>query len=158
MKNSFIPVRNTFTTAIQALGYAVYDRARKVKDYPHVIIGEQSEVQDGDQGAFGQLSTINVEVYNGWNSDYGSRDTSDTIVNAIQGLITKPYTLVIAGFDAPMQVIDNIMTSTEQTATQTVVITVIRFKLHLFENDTITYITNDVGEYVTDDAGNFLIR
>ena len=133
MKNSFIPVRNAITTAVQGLGYAVYDRARKVKDYPHVIIGEQSEVQNGDQGSFGQLATINIEVYHGWASDYGSRDVSDTIVNAIQGLITKPYSIVIAGFDSPVQVIDNIMTSTEQTPTQTIVTTVIRFKLQLFE-------------------------
>lgn len=133
MKSSLIPVRNTFITALQSLGYAVYDRQRKINDYPYIVVGEQSEVQQGDQGSFGQLSTINIEVYNGWKSDYGSRDTSDTIVNAITGLITKPYSLVISGFNSPVQVIDNIMTNTEQTPTHTIVTTVIRFKLQLFE-------------------------
>jgi hypothetical protein len=53
-------------------------------------------------------------------------------------LITKPYSIVIAGFDSPVQVIDNIMTSTEQTPTQTIVTTVIRFKLQLFEVEVVT--------------------
>jgi len=133
MKSSLSAVRSTIKTAITALGYAVYDRQRKVKDYPHVIIGEQTEVQDGDQGQFGQISTINIEVYNGWDSDYGERDTSDLIVTAITELITKPYSLVFTGFSSPVQEVDNIMSSTEQTQSKTIVVTVIRLRFHLFE-------------------------
>jgi hypothetical protein len=138
MKSSLTAVRSAFKTAITALGYAVYDRQRKVNDYPYIVIGEQTEVQNGDQGEFGQEATINIEVYNGWDSDYGERSTSDTIVNAITGLITKPYSLVFTGFSSPVQVVDNIMSATEQTPTKTIVTTVIRFKLHLFEVEVVT--------------------
>lgn len=143
MKSSLTAVRNAYITAMQTLGYAVYDRQRKVQDYPYIVVGEQTEVQSGDQGAFGQITTINIEVYNGWVSDYGVRDTSDTIVNAIlENLLTKPYSLNILGFDMPMMVMDNILTSTEQTATHTIVTTVIRFRMHLFENgETVTTVT-----------------
>ncbi len=134
MNSALTPVRNAFKAAISGLGYAVYDRQRKVNDYPYIVIGEQTEIQEGDQGEFGQIATINIEVYNGWNSDYGERTTSDTIVNAITGLITKPYSIVIAGFASPVQSVDNIMTQTEQTQTHTIVTTVIRFKLQLFQN------------------------
>lgn len=143
MKSSLTAVRNAYITAMQTLGYTVYDRQRKVQDYPYIVVGEQTEVQSGDQGSFGQIATINIEVYNGWNTDFGERSTSDTIVNAIlENLLTKPYSLNILGFDMPMMVMDNILTSTEQTATHTIVTTVIRFRMHLFENgETVTTVT-----------------
>ena len=133
MKSSLTAVRNTFKTAITALGYAVYDRQRKVNAYPYIVIGEQTEVQNGDQGEFGQEATINIEVYNGWASDYGERDTSDALVSGVTQLITKPKTLVFTGFNSPVVVVDNIMSATEQTPTHTIVTTVIRFKMQLFQ-------------------------
>jgi len=134
MKSSLYAVRTAFKTAITSLGYAVYDRGRKVKDYPHVIIGEQTEQQQGDQGEFGQVATINVELYNGWSSDYGERTTTDDMVNAIlQTIITKPHSLVIYGFDMPMLVLDSASTTTDQTQTQTIVTTILRFRMQLFE-------------------------
>lgn len=134
MKSSLSAVRTSFTTALQALNYAVYDRQRKINDYPYIVIGEQAEQQEGDQGSFGQLSTINIEIYNAWSSDYGSRSVTDDITNAVLGkILTKPHTITITGFDMPVLVMDNIMSSTEQTPTQTMVTTVIRFKLQLFE-------------------------
>lgn len=158
MKSAISSVRSSFIEAIQLLNYAVYDRQRKINDYPYIVIGELTEVQQGDQGEFGQIVTINVELYNGWSSDYGDRNLSDTIVNNIMNaIITKPHKLQILGFDMPVLTLDNSMTSTEQTQTNTIHTTVLRFKLQLFENDTITYITDDNGNYLTDDLGNYLI-
>lgn len=158
MKSAISSVRSSFIAAIQLLNYAVYDRQRKINDYPYIVIGELTEVQQGDQGEFGQIVTINVEIYNGWSSDYGDRNLSDTIVNDIMNaIITKPHTLQILGFDMPVLTLDNSMTNTEQTQTNIIHTTVLRFKLQLFENDTITYITDDNGNYLTDDLGNYLI-
>ena len=158
MKSAISSVRSSFIEAIQLLNYAVYDRQRKINDYPYIVIGELTEVQQGDQGEFGQIVTINVELYNGWSSDYGDRNLSDTIVNNIMNaIITKPHKLQILGFDMPVLTLDNSMTSTEQTQTNTIHTTVLRFKLQLFENDTITYITDDNDNYLTDDLGNYLI-
>ena len=134
MKSSLYAVRTAFKTAITSLGYAVYDRQRKVKDYPHVIIGEQTEQQNGDQGEFGQIATINVELYNAWASDYGEWTTTDDMVNTIlQTIVTKPHSLVIYGFDMPVLILDSTTTMTEQTQTQTIVTTVLRFRMQLFE-------------------------
>lgn len=158
MTSSISAVREAFITAIQALGYAVYDRQRKVNDYPYVVIGELTEVQRGDQGEFGQIVTVNVEIYNGWSSDYGDRNKADTINNEIlTAVLTKPHTLDILGFDMPVLTLDNTMTNTEQTPTQTIHTIVQRFKMELFENNSITYITDDNGTLITDDSGNYLI-
>ena len=158
MRSSLHAVRTSFMDAISALGYACYDRQRKVHDYPYIVIGEQTEIQNGDQGEFGQIATINIEVYNSWASDYGERYTTDDMVNAVlSAVITKPYSISIPGFDMPSLVLDNTMSSTEQSQTHTIHITVLRFRMQLFENDLI-YITDEAGNYITDDSGNLIIE
>lgn len=158
MRSSLYNTRIAFFDAISALGYAVYDHFRKVNDYPYIIIGEQTEQQNGDQGEFGQIATINIEIYNGWKSDFGVRDTSDDMVNSIlEAIITNPHTLEIEGFTMPVLVLDNVMTNTDQTQTHTIQTTVLRFRMQLFEQAGVTYITDDSGNYLTDDSGKYII-
>lgn len=127
-------IREAFKAYIKTLGYAVYDRGRKVNDYPHVIIGEQTAIENSAQDRFGNIATINIEVVNGWASDYGDRSTADAIVNAITAIAQKPgIALTVAYFNVTALTVDNIMTYTEQTQTQTIHTTVIRFKLQIFE-------------------------
>jgi len=83
-------IREAFKAYIKTLGYAVYDRGRKVNDYPHVIIGEQTAIENSAQDRFGNIATINIEVVNGWASDYGDRSTADVIANAITAIAQKP--------------------------------------------------------------------
>lgn len=158
MKSALYEVREAIKTALQGLGYSVYDRGRKVQDYPYVILGEQTEQENGDQGEFGLIDTINVEVYNGWQSDWGERSVSDQVVNGVLSLITKPYSLVISGFDSPVQFIDSVVTSTEQSESHTIVTTIITMRFQLFEqNGNTQYLVDDSGNQLTDDSGNFLI-
>lgn len=134
MKSPIQQVRETFSTAIKALGYAVYDRGRKVKDYPHVIIGEQTIIENSAQDQNGCIATINIEVVNGWSSDWGERSTADAFVNAITGIATRPIVnLTVTGYSVTGLTVDNIMSYTEETQTQIIHTTVIRFKLELFE-------------------------
>lgn len=134
MKSSNESVRAAYEAAIISLGYQTYPNGSTVDLYPHVLIGEQSEIQNGDQGSFGQIVTINIEIRNAW-AKMGNRITNDTIVNDIlQKIITKPHTLIVAGFDMPVLTLDNQMSATEKTATLTINKTILRFKMQLFEN------------------------
>jgi hypothetical protein len=133
MKSSNKAVRDAFTSVINALGYQTYPNGTTIDAYPYVILGEQTEVQAGDQGSFGQITTINIMVVDGW-AKYGDRTRGDAMTDAItQAILTKPHSLQIAGFDMPSLVLDNIMTSTEKTSTHTIQTTVMRFKMQLFQ-------------------------
>jgi hypothetical protein len=157
MKSSIYPIRVAFTEAIQALGYPVYDRAKKVNDYPYCLVGEQTEQQNGDQGEFGQDATIIIDIVNGWQSDYGTKFTGDTIVNEIlQSVLTKPHNLTIAGFDMPVLILEQASTAVDTTETHTIATTTLRFRLHVFEQAG-NVITDDDGNILTDDSGNILI-
>lgn len=156
MISSLTSVREAFKSVISGLGYAVYDRGRKVMDMPHVIIGEQTEQQQGDQGEDGQIATIEIEVINAWSSDYGDRAKSDDIVNGIMSaLITKPHTLAIPLFDMPVLVVDSVSSATSQSESQTIVTTTMRFRMQLFES-AVDYLVDDTGRYITDDSGNYI--
>lgn len=159
MRSSLKPVRLAFKNLLSGLGYAVYDRNRKINDYPNIVIGEVTEIQAGSQSTHGQEVTINIELHDGWVSDYGERDNSDDMVDEImQAVITKPYVMEIPGFDMPSLVLDNTMTSTEQTDTHTLVTTVMRFKMHLFENGlNEEYILDEDGNKITDTNNNLIL-
>ena len=134
MRSSINSVRSSFIAAIKELGYAVYDRYRKVNDYPYIIVGGITEIQNGAQDRFGQIVTVNIEVYDGWKSDYGIMNRGERIVDAIlRKILNNPHTHEIPGFNMPVLTLDNMMSNTEQTETHTLTTTVIRFKMQLFE-------------------------
>ena len=135
MRSSLESVRTAFDTAIQLLGYQTYPNGATVDQYPYVIIGEQTEVQDGDQENFGQVSTITIQVIDGWPKQMGLRTRANAILDAItQNLLTKPYSLVIDQFDMPSRDLDNVITQTRQSNTHTINTIVARFKMRLFES------------------------
>ncbi len=70
--------------------------------------------------------------------------------------VTKPHTLTIEYFDMPVLTVDNVMSATEQTPTHTIVTTVIRFKMQLFEVP-YTLITDEAGKAIVTDTNQYLI-
>ena len=133
MKSSIKAVRDAFRLAIESLGYQVYDREPRANFYPYVLIGEQSEKQTGDQGAFGCESLITMDIIKGWKTDFESRGTGDDISDAIlQKILNKPHTMSISGFAMPVLVLDNLYTFTEKKEAITLQHTVMRFRMELF--------------------------
>ena len=121
MKSPQQYIRTSIITNLKNLGYAVYDRDRKVNDYPYIVIGEQTMMDQGSQDRHRAIATINIHVVNGWSTDFGDRSTADAMVDAITRLITKPEPVfTITGFLITGSTVDNVMSMTEQTQTQTI--------------------------------------
>ena len=134
MKSPQQYIRTSIITNLKNLGYAVYDRDRKVNDYPYIVIGEQTMMDQGGQDRHRAIATINIHVVNGWSTDFGDRSTADAMVDAITRLITKPEPVfTITGFLITGSTVDNVMLMTEQTQTQTIHTTIVRLKFELFE-------------------------
>lgn len=134
MKSPQQYIRTSLITNLKNLGYAVYDRDRKVNDYPYIVIGEQTMMDQGSQDRHRAIATINIHVVNGWSTDFGDRSTADAMVDAITRLVTKPEpTFTITGFLITGLTVDNVMSMTEQTQTQTIHTTIVRLKFELFE-------------------------
>ena len=134
MKSPQQYIRTSIITNLKNLGYAVYDRDRKVNDYPYIVIGEQTMMDQGSQDRHRAIATINIHVVNGWSTDFGDRSTADAMVDAITRLITKPDpAFTITGFLITGLTVDNVMSMTEQTQTQTIHTTIVRLKFELFE-------------------------
>jgi hypothetical protein len=133
MRSSIQAVREAFDAKIKALGYQTYPNGTQADLYPHVLIGECTESQNGAMDAFGQTATITVIVVDGWER-LGDRSRGDGIVNAItSAVLRKPRIMDVVGFDMPSLVLDNVMTATEQTKTHTLSKTAVRFKMQLFQ-------------------------
>jgi len=134
MKSPQQYIRTSIITNLKNLGYAVYDRDRKVNDYPYIVIGEQTMMDQGSQDRHRAIATINIHVVNGWSTDFGDRSTADAMVDAITRLVTKPEPVfTITGFLITGSTVDNVMSMTEQTQTQTIHTTIVRLKFELFE-------------------------
>ena len=134
MKSPQQYIRTSIITNLKNLGYAVYDRDRKVNDYPYIVIGEQTMMDQGSQDRHRAIATINIHVVNGWSTDFGDRSTADAMVDSITRMVTKPEpAFTVTGFLITGLTVDNVMSMTEQTQTQTIHTTIVRLKFELFE-------------------------
>ena len=135
MKDPSAPIRKAIVDQIRALGYACYDRIPDTQSYPFVWVTNHSVVANNTQDQWGYDCMIDCVVVTGWTKEEGGKLEADTMINAINtAIITRPPSLTITGYYAPVIRLDNIDSFEERTETHIIYTKILRLFLTVFES------------------------